>query len=833
MLNDICLNCFNSTGGFEICPHCGFVKDTPPENDFHLFPGTILDGRYLIGTVIGFGGFGVTYKAYDVKLNSVVAIKEFYPSGIVNRVPGEKEIQIFDGEDKAHYREYLERFLDEAKNLAQFNGRANIVNVFGFFEENNTAYIVMEYLDGISLKDYIAQNGKMPADTALIIINDLLEGVKAVHEKGIVHRDLAPDNIILTNDGLVKILDFGSARFSSDNNEKTLSAFIKPGYAAPEQYASKGNQGGWTDLYGLGATLYYMVTGVKPVDSSDRLAKDTLERPSQMGIDLPVEMDKSIMKAMALQVEMRFKTADEFLAALAGEYEIEYPDVEIKKRKRIRNIIAGLSVAVCVCTALLVVFLIRYFKPDPYSEIEPCDLSVWVYVENSVYDPGKSYMPDEFKAKISENKAAQYENQKQVYVSNIGEKFKEMMTKSYGLNGDINVNVLVFDSLEGLDTSLKDYAERGELPDIFMVGSSYDDIKDSCLVLSDYEDVINSVGNSFLNWENYGELYPDEKLIPLGFSTPIMYVNDSLVEDYKLYMDDLEALEGVSSIDSLTALDEFVGTEVLTRASKGSKSGARLWAVDEAAYNDILRLYGEGLTNASGEAEMGESTETVMSQLKESYDKNGFSKSAPIENYFYFDQLAYFISDTKEYENVNNYMGGRYEIMPVMNNDLCLVSFDSEIAVNAALAEDENKLLAARAFIEYLLSDEGQTYLHIIIGESLPVNPSTLKTYTGANSSLEFLTSYKNAVVLGQNRAADDALGRKYYYGCYVGEAGADELDAGLELDEIKELYAAEETTEATTEAVTEAAAEAAEEAAETETEAVTEGQTAAEAVSQ
>ena len=262
---NLCISCFKNIGNTTICPYCGAEQKTRPKEAFHLYPKTILKNRYYIGEVIGYGGFGVTYKALDMRLNETVAIKEYFPAGFVNRVPGETDVIKFPGEKGERFEEGKEKFLNEARNTAKFSDNPNIVNVFDFFEANITAYMVMEYLEGILLKDYIKQNsGKLDVKSSLEITNKVLDGLKEVHKAGIIHRDISPDNIMLTTDNKVKLFDFGAARFSSTEQESTYSIIIKQGYAPPEQYRSKSKQGPYTDIYAVGAMLYSMLTGKIP-----------------------------------------------------------------------------------------------------------------------------------------------------------------------------------------------------------------------------------------------------------------------------------------------------------------------------------------------------------------------------------------------------------------------------------------------------------------------------------------------------------------------------------------------------------------------------------------
>ena len=345
-LHNICFHCFQVKGEFEVCPHCGFMEGTTPNEPYLLYPGTILEERYLIGTILGIGGFGVTYRAWDGKLGIVVAIKEFYPCGLVNRIPGEQNVMLFSGEKQKSFAIQLERFVEEAKNMAKFNGDKNIVNVYDFFQANHTAYIVMEYLEGMTLKEYIAnKSGRLSQADALALITGVLEAVKTIHKKDVIHRDISPDNIFILKDQRVKLLDFGAARFSTeDNKELTQSTVIKMGYAPIEQYRSNMKQGIWTDIYAIGATLYKIVTGVTPEESVDRVEKDLLIRPSKQGASIDLYVEKAIMKAMAVKPEMRFKSVEQMQAALEMRVLADYPEEELKKRKRIRFAVVMVSI---------------------------------------------------------------------------------------------------------------------------------------------------------------------------------------------------------------------------------------------------------------------------------------------------------------------------------------------------------------------------------------------------------------------------------------------------------------------------------------------------------
>ncbi len=348
MQNGTCFNCFSQTGGYDVCPYCGHVAGTPNAPAFMLQPGMRVWGRYLIGTILGIGGFGVTYKAFDTRLSSVVAIKEFFPQNLASRMPGETELSLFTGETFKNYEIHKQRFIEEGKNLAKFTGDAHIVNVLDSFEDNRTAYIIMEYLDGCTLKEYMARcGGTIEFNRASEIMKDLLEGLKSIHLKGIIHRDISPDNIHILNSGNVKILDFGAARFAA-KEEWTQSVVVKKGYAPPEQYRNNMRQSPQTDLYAAGATYYKMLTGKTPEESIERTEKDTLQRPSKLKEGIDAQTDKFIMKAVALKPELRFKDADAMMLALSGATGFDYPEEELKKiKRRQRGMVAVAILMVC------------------------------------------------------------------------------------------------------------------------------------------------------------------------------------------------------------------------------------------------------------------------------------------------------------------------------------------------------------------------------------------------------------------------------------------------------------------------------------------------------
>ena len=313
-----CMGCMSTYEAIdEMCPFCGYIEGTPAKEAYHIKPGSLLHDRYTVGRAIGFGGFGITYIAWDNKLMQKVAIKEYMPSEYATRVPGNLTVTIYDGERYTEFMTGLQKFLDEAQRLAKFQNVPGIVRILDCFSENLTAYIVMEYLDGMTLKQYLAEHGgKLPYEEAVEFILPVLAALQAVHKEGIIHRDISPDNIFITEDGDVKLLDFGAARYASTGYSKSLSVILKPGYAPAEQYLSHGEQGPWSDVYATAATLYRMITGVVPEEALERKEKDTLKPPSALGAKLPKNAEKAILNALNVRVENRTASAEEFEAQL-------------------------------------------------------------------------------------------------------------------------------------------------------------------------------------------------------------------------------------------------------------------------------------------------------------------------------------------------------------------------------------------------------------------------------------------------------------------------------------------------------------------------------------
>ena len=319
---EICLGCMAEKGGAKVCPTCGYEEGTPPASPLHLKPGTVLNRKYLIGRVLGHGGFGITYLGLDLNLRVKLAIKEYFPTGLVTRDATAETVSVFSGDSRESFDYGLEKFLEEGRTLAKFSNVPEIVGVRDFLRENGTAYLVMDYIEGITLKEYLArQGGKLPLDAALTFVMPVVHALEKVHGAGMLHRDVSPDNIFVTSDFHVKLLDFGAARCAVGGQSRSLSVMLKPGYSPEEQYRSRGKQGPWTDVYATAATLYKLLTGETPPEAMDRLAEDDLKPFSSFGLSLPENYEKAILKALSVRAEGRYQSMAEFEAALTGEIE--------------------------------------------------------------------------------------------------------------------------------------------------------------------------------------------------------------------------------------------------------------------------------------------------------------------------------------------------------------------------------------------------------------------------------------------------------------------------------------------------------------------------------
>lgn len=283
------------------------------KNSYSLQRNTGLIGRYVIQEVLGQGGFGITYLGIDKLYGNKVAIKEYYPQKIAMRkAQYEDVVTVTSIEEKNNYNKGKKRFLDEAQVMARFNKNEGIVKILDFFEANNTAYIVMEYLEGITLKQYLGKYGVIQFRNLIEMMLPLLEALIEIHSQGLIHRDISPDNIMVQHNSKLKLMDFGAARDYTESGNKSLTVILKPGYAPPEQYQTHGVQGPWTDIYALCATIYKCLTGITPPDAIARVMDDKFKEPDQLDGKLSPDIKKILWKGMNIFPEERYQDIVEF-----------------------------------------------------------------------------------------------------------------------------------------------------------------------------------------------------------------------------------------------------------------------------------------------------------------------------------------------------------------------------------------------------------------------------------------------------------------------------------------------------------------------------------------
>lgn len=420
----ICFGCFEQyDDSFDICPHCGYAEGTEPELATYMRPGAILNERYVIGRALGHGGFSVTYLAWDALLLHKVAIKEYLPSEYATRRPGESRLTIFSGKEGEYFQFGKEKFLDEAKRLSAFQNEDGIVHVYDCFSANETAYLVMEYLDGITLSEYlkketaVSPQGRIAPEEAISMLTPVMLSLQRVHDSGMIHRDIAPDNIMLLKDGGVRLIDFGAARHAVHDCGKSMTVIIKDGYSPEEQYNSHGVQGPAADVYALSATLYQMITGITPpgaIERGEYLQKhkrDMLPPPSKFNKAVTKTQDTAILNGMALHTQDRTQSVAELYEELTAQTPVRRVQETIRKRSSFSwplwaKITAGVLAAAIVAGGVLL-YLNRKPKTDTAAEdgsyvLSPNvvnmqvvnavtaaeDASLHLVVEGSDYDAG-------------------------------------------------------------------------------------------------------------------------------------------------------------------------------------------------------------------------------------------------------------------------------------------------------------------------------------------------------------------------------------------------------------------------------------------------------------
>ena len=341
----------------EACPVCGFIeRDFVPEKH-HLPPRTILKGQYLVGCALGEGGFGITYIGWDLFLHIPVAIKEYFPSGVVIRDQGQCTVSVFAGKDEQSFLKGRESFFREAQKVARFDNNPGVVSVKNCFIENGTAYIIMEYISGINLGVYASKRGgKLGFEETLRLLETPIRTLNALHGASTYHRDISPENLMLSKTGTVKLIDFGSA-MESDSEKKTRVLMVRSGYSPVEMYSTNGKDGSYSDVYSMAATIYKLITGVTPPAATERLDADPLVRPTMLGVkDITTTQENALMRGLTVQQKDRYQTMAEFFYDLYGRGIDDDPNPKPKpkpKRRALTFIAALLGVVALVGVGVL------------------------------------------------------------------------------------------------------------------------------------------------------------------------------------------------------------------------------------------------------------------------------------------------------------------------------------------------------------------------------------------------------------------------------------------------------------------------------------------------
>ncbi|MDR1194537.1 MAG: serine/threonine protein kinase [Peptococcaceae bacterium] len=722
------MSCFKPKGDFGVCPHCGWVEGTAPEQAYHLHPGVILAGRYVIGTVIGFGGFGALYKAWDAQLGTIIAIKEFYPSGLVSRVPGEKQVVVFSGEKRESYQLALGRFLDEARNMAKFDRHPNIVHVFNFFEENNTAYIIMEYLEGISLSEYLKQRGKLSPEEAIQITTPVAEALAAIHATGIIHRDIHPGNIYITAANQIKVIDFGAAKFAATEDEKTLTVVVTQGYASPEQYRSKSKQGPYTDIYGLGATFYKMITGQIPEESIDRQVDDQLKRPSTLGVKLPPHLDKTVMKALAVKPELRFQKASQFKDALVDKNKVDFPEVEYKKRRLRRAVaISALSLAFLGVAAAISLYL-TVWRPESLTDISgPEKIAVWAPLSE-----------DE---SVGRSQQAAYEEIRRSFAT-VYPQF------------EIEIEFNFSRGQAAYDRKITAALSAGAGPTLFQADGFAGD-------LTQYAAPLDLLRKSlplreYLFLPDYQALYPTGVAMPLGFHLTVLYGNDYAIGEAGLEMPDGVAVGAMVPAPAGGGATGAAGGFAPWNSLPQGRGGV---GAEREALGSLLALRGDiGLT--AGQLRIEDTAADSVIQLRAALGGGvGYDPLTALAG----DRLMYLVGDTARRRDVQAALPGYYSVAPLTDGaGRGAAELTDTWAVSLQATENQRK--AAMLFLSYLLSNYSQDLRYLQNDQAIPLHRATFDQFVEGNANLAFLPDVLTAVLpAGEGAAAIRRFGAAVY----------------------------------------------------------------------
>lgn len=355
----LCMGCMEEIeDNVTTCPYCGYDETTLQQEAYYLKPGTVIGGKYILGRVIKYTGYVIKYMGMDAENNRKITITEYLPSDYSSRSAGENRVTIYSGDALTQFDQGLLTFLNEGNKIQQLGAVRGIAQIYDCIADNDTGYYISEYQRGFTLQEVLDKGKVFTPMEAKAVITELLLGLQQIHLQGIIHCDIAPENIFITNDGVPKLLDFGSAKYITTSNSKSLAIILKQGYAPEEQYRSQGERDASTDVYALAAVMYRMITGKIPMESIDRTLEDRLEEPSKIVPEIPKSMENALMNALNVYQKERTASAEEFYKELNSS---ETKRIKVKQKKRengrmplwIKSLVAVVVCAIFAGSAIL------------------------------------------------------------------------------------------------------------------------------------------------------------------------------------------------------------------------------------------------------------------------------------------------------------------------------------------------------------------------------------------------------------------------------------------------------------------------------------------------
>ncbi len=550
----------------------------------------------------------------------------------------------------------------------------------------------MEFLEVISYKQYIEDcGGRVYCVTAVWVAVSVLGALRELHKEKIIHRDVSPDNIFLVLDApgasqyRVKLIDFGAARFSSGDEEKTLSIILKPGYAPPEQYRNKSKQGPWTDIYAVGAVLYCAITGERPEESVNRLVEDRLVPPSRFVKGLPQYLEDSILRAMALNQELRFQNVDQFQEALQNQTKVLSVKSELKRRKRIRGLgITG------VCLAILGAFFIC---GGVYRQKQ---LALYrIQAQLSVQIPDVNGQKNE-EIRNAGTMGGELEERNLMEREPSRDMMKEMLKEYRGKFEKVKVSMLVAQDWEGYPEDLARMASDGTLPEVFETSGISKEDKGLWGKLGKLEITYGTIDKSdyyFLEDKEFKSHFAKEKKqIPIAFRAPVLYVNTHMVPDTK-------ELPNACGLERL----QYEGVPSYCVSAKHRE------------------MYREAFQAPEGATEF----------QKADVGEKGYEP-------FLKREKAYYLGDTDDYEIVQASLGGIYEMVvltKLQEEGKVKGQFTHFWSINGSLKGEEKA--AADSLVFYLMGENAQDVFNLQNGNGLSLNKRMLKAYVESNREFQ------------------------------------------------------------------------------------------------